>query len=149
MQQLKAQQMKTKTKNKTILEDSTESSDREVHAKQADITHLVSDINKSLDNYSPSNQDIPPNDDPNDEEEIEDIDSNKSRFCIPEWLKEPLLILLIYIILSQNFTKVFIGKYIKYINPSTDGTVSFLGVVIYGTILAVLYIILKKLLFSS
>lgn len=100
------------------------------------------DINKSLDNYSPSNQDIPSNDESIEDEPFEETD--KSTY-LPEWLKEPLLILIIYIILSQNFVKIFVGKYVKYINPDSDGNVSFLGIIIYGTILAVLYLITKKL----
>lgn len=136
------QQMKRNKKNIPDDITRTESTDHHHPSKQADITHLVSDINKSLDNYSPSNQDIPPNDDPVEEEANENY--SRSTY-LPDWLKEPLLILIIYVLLSQNFVKTFTGKHIKYINPGDDGTVPFLGVVIYGTILAVLYIILKRL----
>ena len=118
--------------------------------KQSDITHLVSDINKSLDNYSPSNQDIPPDnlveDDDNEENDEHNYNTDdKFNFSIPNWLKEFAIILIIYIVLSQKFIQDFIGKYIKYINPRDDGTVSFIGIVIYGIILAVLYILIKKL----
>ena len=118
--------------------------------RKADITHLVSDINKSLDNYSPSNQDVPVDD--GTEEEIEEMEADKEKNAngnsysyLPEWLKDILIILVIYVILSQNTVKTFVGKYINSINPGSDGTVSFLGIVIYGTLLAVLYVIIRKI----
>lgn len=147
IQQQQMQMMAAHMKNTKSLQDEftvTDKYEQDHLDKQADISHLVSDINKSLDNYSPSNQDIPPKDD-SEEEEVKDEDINQSRSYLPDWFKEMLLILIIYIILSQNLVKGFFGKYIKYINPANDGNVPFIGIVIYGIILAVIYIVLKKL----
>jgi len=57
---------------------------------------------------------------------------------------DPIIIVLLYIILSQNFIKIFIGKYIKEINPSNNNNVSLIGVIIYGSILALFFVIIKK-----
>ena len=65
---------------------------------------------------------------------------------IPSWIKEILLLVLIFIILSLPWVKDFIGKYINQINVDEEGKVPFSGVVIYGLILAIVYIIFKKLL---
>lgn len=63
---------------------------------------------------------------------------------IPEILREPLLILIIYVILSQPMVKDTLGQYIKQINPDMEGKVSLTGVVIYGILLASLYALAKK-----
>lgn len=70
----------------------------------------------------------------------------KLPFKIPEFIRDPLLIWIIFILLSQNFIKQLIGKYVKQINPNEDGVVSFMGVVIYGLIFAVLFGLVKFLL---
>jgi hypothetical protein len=91
-----------------------------------------------------------------DEEKKEEKDEKKSKsksklsfkmpFKIPEFTKDPLLIWIIFILLSQNFIKQLIGKYVKQINPNEEGVVSFMGVVIYGLIFAVLFGLIKFLL---
>lgn len=70
----------------------------------------------------------------------------KLPFRIPEFIRDPLLIWIIFILLSQNFIKQLIGKYVKQINPNEEGVVSFMGVVIYGLIFAVLFGLIKFLL---
>lgn len=65
---------------------------------------------------------------------------------IPKLLQEPLLLLIIYIILSQPLVRDNIGKYIKQINPDETGRVSLMGIIIYGTLLVVLYSVTKMLL---
>jgi hypothetical protein len=110
------------------------------------IRHLVDDINKELDEYKPSRdtQESP--------EEIEIRKptplkkKKKKRDVIPDILKEPLLLLLIYVIMSQEFVKNLIGSYITIINPTDDGNVSFIGVVMYGVILTIFFIVLRSLL---
>ena len=70
----------------------------------------------------------------------------KIPFKIPEFVRDPLLIWIIFILLSQNFIKQLIGKYVKQINPNEEGVVTFMGVVIYGLIFAVLFGLIKFLL---
>ena len=65
---------------------------------------------------------------------------------IPFGWKEPLLLLVIYLLLSQAIVRQTVGKYIPQLNPSADGTVSFVGVLIYGILLVTVYFISKKIL---
>jgi hypothetical protein len=63
---------------------------------------------------------------------------------MPKDLRDPIIILVLYVILSQSFVYTFIGKYIKQINPDESGRVSFWGILIYGIILAMLFNITKR-----
>lgn len=65
---------------------------------------------------------------------------------IPPILREPLVILILFIILSQPMIKDGIGKYITQINPDVEGKVGFTGIVIYGILLAILFGLVKKFL---
>jgi len=110
----------TKTKNKK-------------KKKNNNVEKFVSQINKSVDKI---------NVDDNSEKEPKQPYKSK----VPKLLKEPLILLLIYIILSLHFVREFFGKYIKYINPNDEGNVSFLGIVIYGIILVLLFIVSRLIL---
>ena len=50
----------------------------------------------------------------------------------------------IYFIFSLGFVKKTIGSYIKYINPDVDGNVSFIGIIIYGLILGIIFILTRN-----
>lgn len=58
---------------------------------------------------------------------------------------DAILLFIIYMLLSQNFIKTFIGKYITSINVNSDGYVSNLGVAIYGLIFILIFILAKIL----
>lgn len=62
---------------------------------------------------------------------------------IPPRVLESLVLIFIFFILSQPVVRDTLGKYINQINPDASGNVSTLGVVIYGTILAVLFQLAK------
>ena len=112
---------------------------RQPQRQEQDIEDLALDISNSL----PSDTgNISVND------MREDFDDNKSGgylSFIPEILREPLIILVLFILLSEAFVQENIGKYIPQVNPC-EGKVSRVGVVIYGIVLVILYMILKKLL---
>lgn len=74
-----------------------------------------------------------------------EMEEDKSSY-IPFGWKEPLLLLFIYLLLSQALVKQFLGKYIPQLNPGGDGTVGFLGVLIYGILLVTIYFISKTFL---
>jgi len=65
---------------------------------------------------------------------------------IPEKLREPLIIFVLFVILSQPFIKNTIGRYVKQINPDREGKVPLTGVIIYGALLAALFALSKKFL---
>jgi hypothetical protein len=63
---------------------------------------------------------------------------------IPHMLRDPLIILIWFIILSQPVVKDTLGRYLTQINPGADCKVSFAGIFIYGLILAILFALTKK-----
>jgi len=87
-------------------------------------------------------------DDTTTEDEDEIKPKKKRKYKIPSWLKEPLLILILYVILSFGFIRQAIGSNIKYINPDENGEVSIIGIIIYGSIFAGLYALIKKFLLN-
>ena len=119
---------------------------------------LVKDINAKLPN-EPFNDNTTFNkvlesyDDQSDHNNVNNNNDNTtsktSYWNIPNFLKDPLLILVLYIFLSLPIVKNNIGKYIKQINPDESGNVSIVGIIIYGTILAVLFILFKRFLLKG
>ena len=61
---------------------------------------------------------------------------------------EIIIILSLYVIMSQPFVISFLAKYINQLNPNENGEASMAGIVIYGFILAVLFLIIRKIVFS-
>ena len=61
-------------------------------------------------------------------------------------IKDFLIIIVAYIILSTETVRTFIGSYVSSINPNEDGVVGFNGILTYGIILALLFIIIRILL---
>lgn len=60
---------------------------------------------------------------------------------------EFLIILIIYVIMSQPVVISFTSHYIKQLNPGPDGQASMNGIIIYGTIMSVIFMVVRKLLF--
>lgn len=62
-------------------------------------------------------------------------------------IKEGVLVLVLYVILSQPKVFEFVAKYIPQINSDIiTGNPTFIGITIYGLILSVLYMLIKKYL---
>lgn len=61
-----------------------------------------------------------------------------------ELIRDPLIILVLYFILSQSFVFNGISKVIPQLIPTETG-VSNLGILIYGIILGILFMVVKKL----
>jgi len=61
---------------------------------------------------------------------------------------EIIIILSLYVVMSQPFVISFLSKYINQLNPNENGEASMAGIVIYGFILAVLFLIVRKIVFS-
>lgn len=109
------------------------------------ISKLVTDINKSLDDYSePDSSKMETKNDIDTEIDINTDEQNEKWLSkIPNWVKEIVLFVILYFILSMGFVKKSIGTYIKYIIPNDEGNVSFIGIIIYGIILIVSFMLIK------
>ena len=112
------------------------------------IEHLAKDIDSELSKEYFQNT----NNDPYTETEEEvskvssKVDNGGLLSNVPELLREPLIIIVLYSILSHPKVKDIISKYIPQINLSPDSTGYLVGVVFYGVLLATLYGIVKKLI---
>lgn len=107
-----------------------------------DMEGLVKDINRDLDKFSGSKTKS---------SEESDTESEKKPvkrrwFYIPDIVKEPILLTLIYLLMSQSFIKKAVSMHITYLNPNEDGNVSMIGILIYGLIMSIVYMIFKKIL---
>jgi hypothetical protein len=97
--------------------------------EQYDMEELAKDISYNL----------------NDNESFDDSDNKEDlTFSLPYDFKDPLLLLIIYFILSQAVIRQFFGNYISFINPGEDGVVSQIGIIIYGSIMILLFMLIKK-----
>ena len=105
------------------------------------IDTLVTDVNASFDDYSPSDE---KEYDTETDKEDEKINYNK----IIEYLYEPILLLVIYFILSQEKIRDIFMKYIPLLNP-TDGEIKQSGIILYGIILVGLFMLSKKILLNK
>jgi hypothetical protein len=107
------------------------------------MSNLARDISKNLpDTFSGNMDDMNAN---NDTQVVQQKNDGIMSF-IPKVLREPLLIFILYIILSQPFVINGVGRYIKQVQPDSSGRFSMAGIVIYGLIFAVLYMLFKRLL---
>lgn len=119
-----------------------------VQSKNKNMNHLVTAINKSLDDYAPSPETVSREDEADIENENEDDDQSSSGFLnnYPNWVKELLLFVAVYCFLSIGMVKNTIGTYIKYIQPGSDGNVGIIGIILYGLLVGASFILLRKLL---
>jgi len=104
-----------------------------------DIEELAKDISDNLndDTYASVSESIE-----------EQTHSNSGVFSsIPEILREPMLIVILFVILSQPIVKETLGKYITQLNPDIEGKFSLTAIIIYAVILATLFAVIKKILF--
>ena len=101
----------------------------------SDIEELAKDLNENLPEQIIMN---------------DNAEESKDKFnitsYIPEGMKDPLIIVVLFVLLSQPVVRETIGTYIKQINPDVEGKVLLTGVIIYGIILATLYYIVKRFL---
>lgn len=59
--------------------------------------------------------------------------------------KDFLILFTLYFILSQEMIKDFFGKYFTSLNPDFEGKINIQGVIIYGLILTIFYMLIRKL----
>ena len=59
-------------------------------------------------------------------------------------IKDFIVLFMLYFILSQEMIKDFFSKYFTSLNPDSEGKVNIQGVIVYGLILTVLFMIIRK-----
>ena len=114
------------------------------------IKKLVNDLTQSL-NSNQSKNSVNDHSDNMTENSTESEISNGKENCEVvssgvEIVKDAILIIVIYVILSQVFIKRAIGNYIPQILPTDDKPVSIAGHIIYGAILAIFFCLVKRVL---
>lgn len=65
------------------------------------------------------------------------------------FLLEPILLISLYVVMSQPTINQFASKYIPYLEPNDDGEVELGGIIIYGTILTSLFMILRRVIYAK
>lgn len=113
-----------------------------LRSDQADIEDLARDIGNNL----PADALMSVNSETEEQVENKKEQNNGILKSVPIILREPLILVVLFVILSQPVVKNFIGKYVKQINPDESGVVPLVGITIYGAILATLFVLSKKLL---
>jgi len=119
-----------------------------------DLREMIDDINTNIKNKqniseddtkkrNVDNQNKPESDD----EHIKKMKKNKKdkknkckKIEYEDYIYDFILLFIIFMLMSQQFVKNFIGTYIKAININENGIVPFSGVVIYGLIFVSLFI---------
>ncbi len=59
--------------------------------------------------------------------------------------KDFLILFILYFILSQEMIKDFFAKYFNCLNPDDEGKINIQGVIVYGLILTIFFMLIKKL----
>ena len=73
-------------------------------------------------------------------------DQDKLISIVPKVLREPLIVFIVFFILSLPYIRNGIGSYIPQINPDVTGNVTYVGIAIYGLILIGFAYALKNIL---
>jgi len=107
-----------------------------------DISEIARNIDDSLDDI--------PEQKSNKKKQIDDSDRPKKfggfMDKIPEILREPLIIIIIFVILSLEPVRKVLSSYIPQIRSSNDGAFALTGILVHALVLAIGFIVLKKLL---
>jgi len=117
-----------------------------------DIKELVDEINNNIKNKNKKEKEKnkSKNTD-NDTKTISNLDSDKKNKInkktksniIEDSIYDGILLLIIYLLMSQGFVKNFLGRYIKIINVNSDGVVPFIGVFTYGLIFVLVFLSIR------
>jgi hypothetical protein len=62
---------------------------------------------------------------------------------------EFVILLSLYVIMSQPFVVQFLASHIRQLNPSDDGTVSMTGILVYGILLSGAFMVTRKIIQSK
>jgi hypothetical protein len=127
----------------------------DVYERASPIKHIIEDINNDNEIATRKKTKIKKETTEESEEDKEEkkVKNEKKKdgtflYNVPSFIKDPILIWVIFILMSQNFFKSMVSKYLKSIIPNESGVVGFTGVAIYGLVLVVLYTLIKFVLQS-
>lgn len=136
IQQMQQHQLQQTQNMEQKISSKQEKKEKKKKRKAKNLQTLVSDINKSLENFTTfdKTKELLSTD----EEYIDDTNS----FL----LKEPIIICILFVIFSQQSVRGLIGNNIKQMKINSDGTISLVALTIYGLIIGLLFVIIKKLL---
>tara|TARA_B100002019_G_C21086193_1_gene506278 strand:+ start:421 stop:816 length:396 start_codon:yes stop_codon:yes gene_type:complete len=121
----------------SIINDLSSYNYKKLKSTNSDMKELANDISMNLPEASilMKEEDLP---------DIDNIDEESTEYLlIPSYLKDPLIIIISYTILSQNIIQKNIGKYISLIKPREDGTFSQISIFIYGVFIALLFSLIR------
>ena len=133
--------------------------DSDLESNYDNIRKLATDVNNSLidlENIKHSKKTKKINDlDTNDSEKDTSDDLNahvivntvEYEINYFKTLTEFVLLLTLYVIMSQSFVVSFASKFILQLNPSDEGIISMTGLIIYGLILTTMFMIFRKIFF--
>ena len=141
-----AQLKKLQQPPEPIYNDTPITTNRQAPLEDLTIDNLVSDLHNTFDDYSPSDE----NEEyiyekPKKKTNLNKITINK----VLIFMREPLLLLIIYVLLSLEPVVSFFGKYLTIINQKDDGSISIIGIILYGIIFITLFFTLRKLLLGK
>jgi hypothetical protein len=121
-----------------------------------DIRQLVDEINNKDNNLNNDIKSIQSNksntkdtltDTDSDTDSDKSTDSKKKKKTnkyktnfIYDTIFDGVVLLVIFILMSQGFVKNFVGKYVKIINVNAEGYVPFTGVVAYGVVFVLVFL---------
>lgn len=137
-----------------------QSSDSESNYQRSEysgIQELAADVNNSLDalddiessrskkRYTESDEDSEEEvEEPEKLKQVTELESNYGKLLV-----EPLILLTLYVILSQPFVVSLFSTYITHLNPTDDGSISMSGILIYGLILTLLFVVTRHIVISK
>lgn len=106
------------------------------------ITSIAQDINDTIDDITTPEPPQRP------QKIVKSVPKEKDGLMtkIPKFFREPIILILIYILLSTDIVKKTLSTYIPQIKPTTDGNILFVGILIYSIILAFSFVVAKKAL---
>ena len=124
-----------------------------------DLRQMIDNLNNDID--SSRKQETPKKNETDTEEKEKDKDKKKKnnkknnkkkkskdkcKDTLEDYIYDFILLYIIFMLMSQQFVKNFIGIYIKSININQNGVVPFKGVAIYGIIFVSIFILSKLLI---
>jgi len=141
MQQLAMQQEEMQRQQQEEMQRHQQQKSRQQKHQSKHQSREISDLTREIsENLKENNDDDYTSDEVKKTHEVEETGYIS---YIPSILREPLIVLFLYVLLSHVFVRESIGKYIKQTTPNEMGVVTFAGILIYGIIFATLFGIMK------